>query len=107
MDALREEVEKSNGRLIVRPVIEINRSELLGPERQGQKGWAITAELEKLVERCNNRASPSPMDMFGYKNTGCSLTTFSNTPDNTLPIVHSKTSKDGGWEPLFPRVFRD
>ena len=107
VDALREEVEKSNGRLTVRPVIEISRSELLGPERQGHKGWAITPQLEEFAACCNTRASPSPMDMFGYKNTGCSLTTFSNTPNNTLPIVHSKTSKDGGWEPLFPRVFRD
>ena len=107
VQALRDLEKNSGGRLTVRPVIELSRSELLGPERQGHKGWSITPKLEELATRCYNRASPAPMDTFGYKNTGCSLTTFSNTPDNTLPIVHNKTSKDGGWEPLFPRVFRE
>lgn len=103
--ALRTEEQKSNGRLTVRPVIELRRSELLGPERQGEQGWPKTEELENLAKRCSGLASVN-MDTFGYKTTGCSLATFSNTPDNTLPLVHNKPQA-GGWEPLFPRVFRD
>ena len=105
VEALRAEEQRSNGRLTVRPVIELHRSELLGPERHGENGWPISNELEVLAERCASRASAG-MDTFGYKNTGCSLATFSNTPDNTLPIVHNKP-RSGSWEPLFPRVYRE
>ena len=94
-----------NGRLTVRPVVEIRRGDLLGPERQGNTGWPITAELESLATHYANQASPN-INPFGYLSTGCSLTTFSNTPDNTLPLVHHKPS-NGSWEPLFPRIFRD
>ncbi len=103
--ALRNEEAQSGGRLTVRSVIELRRSDLLGPERRGEQGWSITAEMEDLATRCAGRASVN-MDTFGFRNTGCSLTTFSNTPDNTLPIVHHKPTS-GAWEPLFPRVYRD
>ncbi len=105
VQALRDEEAQSGGRLTVRPVIELRRSDLLGPERQGELGWPITVEMEDLATRCSTRASVN-MDTFGYRSTGCSLTTFSNTPDNTLPIVHHKPAS-GTWEPLFPRIFRD
>ena len=105
VEALRNEVLHSAGRLTVRPVIELRRSDLLGPERQGASGWPITVEMEELAARCAPRASLN-MDTFGYRSTGCSITTFSNTPDNTLPLVHHKPA-NGTWEPLFPRIFRE
>jgi hypothetical protein len=105
VEALRTEEHQSKGCLTVRPVIALSRTDLLGPERQGHRGWPITEKLEDLAKRCVVRASVS-MDTFGYRNTGCSLVTFSNTPDNTLPIVHNKP-RIGGWEPLFPRIYRD
>ncbi|MCL5237159.1 MAG: hypothetical protein M1353_04845 [Nitrospirae bacterium] len=105
VEALRAEERRWSGRLSVRPVIELRRNDLLGPERQGQQGWPIADKVEDLAQRCASRSSVN-MDTFGYKNTGCSLATFSNTPDNTLPIIHNKPS-GGGWEPLFPRVYRD
>ena len=98
----QEEV-KSNGRLKVRPVIELRPGDLLGPERPKNAGWAISERIEKLAERCKARATPD-QDTFGFENTGCSLATYSNTPDNTLPIVHSV--RPGNWDPLFPRVRR-
>lgn len=103
--ALRHEEQLSGGRLTVRPVIELRRGDLLGPERQGEDGWPITVDLENLATRTALRAAPK-MDMFGFQNTGCSVVTFSNTPDNTLPIVHHKATA-GDWEPLFPRIYRD
>jgi hypothetical protein len=105
VQALRDEEALSGGRLTVRPVIELRRSDLLGPERNGEPGCPIADELEDLATRCAGRSSVN-MDTFGYRNTGCSLTTFSNTPDNTLPIVHHKPAS-GAWEPLFPRIDRD
>jgi hypothetical protein len=105
VQALRTEVQQSGGRLTVRPVIELHRGDLLGPERQGQQGWPITEAIEDLANRYATRASPN-LATFGYLDTGCSLATFSNTPDNTLPIVHNKPAS-GDWEPIFPRIFRD
>lgn len=105
VEALRAEEKLSGGRLTVRPVIELRRGELIGPERHGELGWPITVEIEKLAKKCAARVSGGK-DTFGYKNTGCSLATFSNTPDNTLPMVHHKPGT-GTWEPLFPRVYRD
>lgn len=103
--ALRNEEQQSNGRLTVRPVIELRRSELLGPERQSEQGWPITEEMEILAKKYEVMVSGG-VDTFGYKDTGCSLATFSNTPDNTLPLVHHKPPS-GSWNPLYPRVFRD
>jgi hypothetical protein len=105
VDALRAEEKASGGRLTVRPVIELRRSELLGPERNGVDGWPITVAMEDFANRYAARASVD-LDTFGYRNTGCSLVTFTNTPDNTLPIVHNKP-RNGNWEPLFPRIHRD
>lgn len=105
VNALKTEVQQSGGQLTVSPVIELRRGDLLGPERQGEPGWPITENMEDLATRYAGRASAG-MDTFGYVNTGCSLATFSNTPDNTLPIVHHKP-RGGGWEPLLPRVYRD
>jgi len=105
VQALRGEEASSGGLLTVRPVIELRRSDLLGPERQGELGWPITVEMEDLATRYGGRTSVN-METFGYRSTGCSLTTFSNTPDNTLPIVHHKPA-NGAWEPLFPRISRD
>ena len=108
VQALRDEEESSSGRLTVRPVIELRRSDLLGPERNGEPGWPITTDMEDLARRTVANLGIHPLDAFGYRETGCSLTTFSNTPDNTLPIVHHKPAPaNGAWEPLFPRVFRE
>jgi len=105
VEALQREVQQSGGRLTVRPIVQLQRGDLLGPERQGQQGWPITEAMEDFAERYAPRASRN-MDMFGYLDTGCSLATFANTPDNTLPIVHHK-SANGDWEPIFPRIYRD
>lgn len=104
-EALRAEEQGSNGLLIVRPIVELRRSDLLGPERQGGPGWPIADQLEDLAVRCSTGALPG-LNPFGYVGTGCSIATFANTPDNTLPIVHHKPAT-AAWQPLFPRVFRD
>ncbi|MGZ3748479.1 MAG: phosphoribosyltransferase-like protein [Pseudobdellovibrionaceae bacterium] len=102
---LRTLEQNSNGLLSIQPVVELCRGDLLGPERQGQQNWKQAPLIENLAHRYSSLASQN-MDTFGYKNTGCSLTTFSNTPDNSLPIIHNKPLT-GNWEPLFPRVYRD
>lgn len=105
-----ESIRKMSGkfglRLTVSPVIELQRCDLLGRERPpGTIGWPISDRIEALVQRCATEASPG-MEVFGFLRTGCSIATFANTPDNTLPVVHNRPAA-GTWSPLFPRVFRD
>lgn len=103
IEALRAEELRWTGRLAVRPVIELRRGDLLGPERQGQTGWMISASLEDLARRSAGQLR-LPVDLaFGFEQTGCSLVTFSNTPDNSLPMIYHKSD---AWEPIFPRVHR-
>lgn len=53
--------------------------------------------------------SDKPYDPYGYppdKPTGGMVVMYSNTPDNTLPIIHWRP-KNKTWNPLFPRHSRD
>jgi hypothetical protein len=104
--ALRAEEQQSGGRLTVRPVIELRRCDLLGPERQGHDGWVKAEEIEDLARRSVAKLGIRDDEAFGYRETGCSLSTFSNTPDNSLPMIHRKPD-NGLWKPLFPRIYRD
>ena len=52
-----------------------------------------------------------PYDPYGYPPhpnvpTGGMLVMYSNTPDNTLPLVHWRP-QNGAWQPIFPRHSRD
>ncbi len=46
-----------------------------------------------------------PYGPFGWEETGSSIATYSNTPNNTLPIVHHQPPNKA-WTPLFPRSAR-
>lgn len=105
VDSLKKEVKKLKGRLTVKPVIELKRVDLLGPERKGQQGWKISDSVESLAQRTVNKLGIPPSEVFGYRETGCSLATYSNTPDNSLPMIH-RSPRTETWKPLFPRVHR-
>jgi hypothetical protein len=105
VERLRDLEKKFSGKLTVCPVVEVQRGDLLGPERRGEAGWDISVALEDLIDRYHAFIDPD-IDPYGYRNTGCSISTFANTPDNTIPIVHH-TTEHGRWAPLFPRVYRN
>ena len=49
-----------------------------------------------------------PYDMYGYpkgKPTGGLVVMYTNTPDNTLPLIHWRPH-NGAWQPVFPRHSR-
>lgn len=53
-------------------------------------------------------AGMKPYDPFGYpasKPTGGLVVMYSNTPDNTLPLVHWRPAANS-WDPVFPRHSR-
>lgn len=67
----------------------------------------IYQELRGLVERCHTQVSGTKYTdiegPYGYKETGALLVTYSNCPNNTLPIIHHNSDS---WSPLFPRTSR-
>lgn len=42
-------------------------------------------------------------DILGFNKTQSVLTTFMNTPNNTLSLFWSESIEDGGWRPIFAR----
>jgi len=93
----------SGGTFHYRPVIKIQKNELLGPNRPPNEGIIIADRIEAFVEKMARIHNLDQNSKFGYNNTGSSLVMFSNTPDNTLLLVHHESPD---WVPLFPRVYR-
>jgi hypothetical protein len=53
-------------------------------------------------------AGHKPYHMYGFpwdKPTGGLVVMFTNTPDNTLPLIHWRPTNNG-WTPVFPRHSR-
>ena len=113
LEALRQLEESSQGRLKVSPLVTVRPEDVLGPVRQPQIGIPNAEEIEALATATFARISGAaaselphaPYTPFGYRKTGCSFVSYSNTPDNTLPLIHHRPA-GGTWEPLFPRASR-
>lgn len=86
------------------PMVHIGESELFGPESKGLNSWPRHSEMVALANKLSEKAVKEPA--FGYKNTGCSVVTYSNTPNNSLPLIHHHRPEAGTWNPLFPRSSR-
>jgi hypothetical protein len=107
---LRQLEEELPDVLTFQTVCELDSSEIFGPNRAGEDTVLIRA-VEDLANRLFVRVSggraesddSAPYRAFGYRNTGAAIVNFSNTPNNTLPLVHHRSSQ---WSPLFPRVSR-
>lgn len=104
VEQLGDLVKRYCGQLTVRPIVQLRRGDLLGPERQGTEGWTIAADLEDFATSKAPLLKLKTSNTFGFKQTGCSLATFANTPDNSIPLIWKRVS--GKWRPLFPRVSR-
>lgn len=62
----------------------------------------VRALAQKLYNLLQNSAH-SVYTPFGFRETGGLLVTYSNCPDNTMPLIHANSST---WYPLFPRSSR-
>lgn len=86
------------------PIVHIDENELLGPKSKGLNRWARCSEMAALAERLISTDGVKPA--FGFEQTGCSVVTYSNTPNNSLSLIHHHKSKEESWRPLFPRSSR-
>jgi hypothetical protein len=110
----RSLVNAFHGQLAFGPVIELSRRNMLGPDREPSSSSddAFAQRIEEFAVRSFSDVagaapplSVAPYDPFGFAKTGSSIVTYTNTPDNTLPLVHHLPST-GTWAALFPRSSR-
>jgi hypothetical protein len=68
-------------------------------EVEGEPATFGTARalIEKIKDRWTAQA-------FGYGETGAIVASYSNCPDNTLPMIHEESES---WAALFPRITRN
>lgn len=104
----------SSTRVKIEPTICIGSDELIGKNKSpASTCWHRNGEIESFVNTNYTEVSGghdisptiAPYHPHGYKQTGCSIVTYSNTPNNSLPLLHHH-SDIGKWHPLFPRATR-
>jgi hypothetical protein len=72
---------------------------------------AFFTEVRDLIQRIYPSVSSGgaasavvkPYGPFGWRETGALIVSYTNTPDNTLPVIQHTSQK---WSPLFPRSSR-
>lgn len=104
----------SGGRLKFEPVVKLGDSVFLSsfekPDALMQYISDLTARIHLCVAGAYDADSP-PYTPHGFhrpgdSHTGATVVMFSNTPDNTIPLVHFN-SGNSDWIPVFPRVSRE
>lgn len=104
----------SSGRLKVDPVVKLGDSVFLSSFDKSDDLMQYVSDLTARVHpnvagTC--AAGEPPYTPHGYHlpgdtHTGATVVMFSNTPDNTMPLVHFN-SENSEWVPVFPRVSRE
>lgn len=97
----------------VSPLLKLDERDLLGDNRNGVPGIANAERIETLARATFHHVAGgkhaneniAPHTAFGFKETGASFVSYSNTPNNTLPLIHHRAAT-GDWRPLFPRSAR-
>lgn len=97
--------------ICISPQLVIGERDLLGPNRNGADSVVKAAEIERLARDTfeqiaggpHTDVNAAPYTPFGFRETGSSFVSYSNTPNNTLPMIHHSSRT---WRPLFPRSAR-
>lgn len=94
------------------PVLELPRSAFFTPTSSSlslQESRELRGLLTSTYPAVSGGALVGkPYHMYGYPQndpTGGLVVMYTNTPDNTLPIIHWRPVS-GSWEPVFPRHSR-
>lgn len=80
----------------------INDKVNLDPDSLGANVRRLSKDVYCQVKG-DDSPPPLPYTEFGFQHTGSTVVLHSNTPDNTLPIIHHTSNT---WKPLFPRSAR-
>lgn len=91
----------------VQPVLSLSHHSFVRPSIvSGEE--ALAGEVRKLANDTYHPllkppATGAPFGPFGYRMTGGLLVMYSNTPDNSLPVIHWRSDE---WYPIFERHTR-
>ena len=93
------------------PILELRREDLFIPSRDAVPGSFEWDLLQLAADTYPNvvgdgAASPRPYGPYGFPGndpTGAIVVMYSNTPANSLPLIHHQSNT---WNPLFPRSAR-
>jgi hypothetical protein len=104
----------SGGRLKVDPVVKLGDSVFLSSFNKSDDLMQYVSDLTARIHpsvagTCvpgSPPYTPHGFNLPGDTHTGATVVMFSNTPDNTIPLVHFN-SENSGWIPVFPRVSRE
>jgi hypothetical protein len=96
-------------RLAVKHIVELKESMFIADTHHPDEIEFHTKTREMVIRlypiTTDGKTSPlkKPYTPLGYKKTGALVVLYSNTPDNTLPVIHWESKK---WYPLFKRITR-
>lgn len=79
----------------------INDASHLDDDRVGQAIRSLATSTEAQV--AGSEGWPREYSKYGFRDTGATLVLHSNTPNNTLSLVHHESDT---WKALFPRAAR-
>lgn len=103
---------KGQGSFCFSPVVELPKEAFFTPTESALPPTETQA-LRSLIINTYNAVSggvshDKPYHMYGFppnNPTGGLVVMYTNTPDNTLPLIHWRPNS-GTWEPVFPRHSR-
>jgi hypothetical protein len=90
------------------PVLEITLDQCITPKNPA-KPMGLAAAVYDFAIRSyplvagDRKQAPLPYSPFGFQDTGAQVVLYSNTPANTLPLIHHHSNT---WNPLFRRSAR-
>ncbi len=110
---LQKLAQKYSSTLRISPLLNLEECDLLGPKRKGVEGISNADLLEVLASDTFEQVAGgphtdsriAPHTPFGFEETGSYFVSHSNTPNNTMPMIHH-CPEAGCWRPLFPRSAR-
>lgn len=97
----------SGGKLRIEPVLRLGGEVFVNPIIGHD---VLFSEIHAFAQQIHPHVQGVPdtsYGPFGCGSTGATVVLFSNTPDNTLPLIHHHQRRPSTWHALFPRVSRE
>lgn len=101
-DLRLKKMANENANLNYKPALILSNDSFVFPPSKSLLNDESYNKFRELAIK-TNEAVMSPYGAFGYKDTGGLIVMYTNTPDNTLPLIHNESIN---WKPLFKRHSR-
>jgi hypothetical protein len=102
-----EQFNKAHKNVVIRPVLSVPGNYFIhevATEIEDDFFKKVNALATKTYDRVSNSSivddNTDPYGPFGWRRTGGVIVMHTNTPNNSLPLIHNKSAT---WHPLFKR----